>query len=167
MSKSTFIRLCAVSAILAGSLRAIASFVSEAAPKVQILYFFIDVFLLLGIVGLYRSGVASGKLVGVVGFIVTIIALAVLIGRDIGLVPAVGYAAVAGIFALGLDLFAIQALRIGKLPRWVPVGWILSSILGPIGFFLPSLHFLFAVSGLMFGIGFAGAGIAMWKSDFK
>ena len=106
---------------------------------------------------------AAGKLVGLVGFAIMFLALLVLIARDVGIVPEVVYAGVAGTFSLGLDLFAIQVLLTRKLSAWIPIGWILSTILGPIGFFVPSLNILFVMSGLIFGLAFAAAGVATWR----
>lgn len=159
------IRLCALAAILAGLLRATASFIPEATPGVFILYFLIDLFLLSGVIGLYLSSVIGGKVLGRVGFVVMCVALLLLIARDVGVVTPNAYAGAAALFSLGLDLFAIQVLRTGKIPVWIPIGWILSTIIGPVGFFVPNLHFLFAISGLLFGIAFIGAGVLMWRLD--
>jgi len=168
VSKSTFIRLCALSAILAGALRAIASFIPDTTSKVYVLYFAIDLTLLLGITGFYRWSLTAGKFVGALGFSFMFGALLVLIARDVGVLPAGVYAVGAAVFSLGLDLFAIQALRTRKISRWIPLCWILSTIIGPVGFFVPKLHFLFVLSGVVFGIAFACAGVAMaWSSRLE
>jgi hypothetical protein len=65
-------------------------------------------------------------------------------------------------FAVGLDLFAIASWKSKTLPRWILILLILSTVVGPIGFFTSSLTALFAVSGILFGIGFASAGIAVY-----
>jgi hypothetical protein len=163
VSKLTFIRMCAVGAILAGALRAISSFVPDTTSKVYILYFAIDLFLLFGVVGLHRSSITEGKILGLVGFVLMVLALLLLIARDVGVIAAGAYAAGAGLFSVGLDLFAIQVLRTRQIPSWIPIGWIVSTVVGPIGFFVPSMHLFFALSGLLFGIAFAGAGVAMWN----
>ena len=158
------IRSCAIAAILAGLLRATASFIPETTPKVYALYFFIDLFLLTGVIGLYLFSMTGGKMLGRLGFVLMCSALLILIARDIGVVTPNAYALAAALFSLGLDLFAILVLRTRKIPVWIPIGWILSTIVGPVGFFVPELHFLFAVSGLLFGIAFMGAGVVMWRS---
>ena len=163
MSKVTFIRICAVSAILAGALRAISSFIPDTTPKIYILYFAIDLFLLFGIAGLYFLPVTRGKIFGRFGLGIIFLALLILIARDIGVVRPEAYAAGAALFSLGLDLFAIQVLRSRNMPSWIPVSWIVSTIAGAIGFFVPGLLWLFAFSGLLFGVAFAAAGVAMWN----
>jgi|SoiMethySBSTD1v2_1073268.scaffolds.fasta_scaffold09908_2 hypothetical protein len=156
-------RSCAIAAILAGLLRATASFVPETTANVYVLYFLIDLFLLTGVIGLYLSSMTGGRMLGRLGFVLMCSALLVLIARDIGVVTPNAYAVAAALFSLGLDLFAIQALRTRKIPVGIPIGWILSTIVGPVGFFVPELRFLFAISGLLFGIAFMGAGVVMWR----
>jgi hypothetical protein len=167
MSSSILIRICAVAAILAGVLRAITSFIPETTPNVFLLYLVIDLCLLLGVIGLYRFTVSAVKLVPLLGAALMFIVLVVLIGRDLGLAPASIYAGAAATFSVGLDLFAIHALRNWKLPIWIPIAWLLSTIIGPMGFFIPQLLFLFAISGLIFGIAFAGAGVVMLRQLAK
>ena len=158
-----FIRLCALAAILAGLLRATASFIPETTPRVFALYLAIDVLLLSGLIGLYLFSFIDGKILGRLGFVLMCVALLVLMARDVGIVTPSAYAGAAALFSLGLDLFAIQTLRTRKIPVWIPFGWILSTIVGPVGFFVPTLRFLFAISGLLFGIAFMGAGVVMWR----
>jgi hypothetical protein len=62
----------------------------------------------------------------------------------------------------GVDLFAIGSWRSRTFARWILMLLILSTVIGPIGFFTPSLAVLFAASGILFGIGFLSAGISMW-----
>ena len=157
------IRLCALAAILAGLLRATASFIPETTSGIFALYFFIDLFLLGGIIGLHLTSMAAGKILGRLGFVIMCVALLVLLARDVGVVTPRAYAGAAALFSLGLDLFAIQALRNRRLPVWIPIGWILSTILGPVGFFLPAVHFLFPISGLLFSVAFMAAGVAIWR----
>ena len=166
MSRATFIRICALSATLAGVLRAISSFVPETASGIYILYFAIDLFLTLGVIGLSRSHAREGIL-GLIGCVIMLLALLVLIGRDLQLVPAGAYAVGAALFSLGLDLFAIHLLLHRTGPRWIPVVWILSTIVGAIGFFSPGLHFLFAASGLFFGVAFVAVGFRLWREGSR
>ena len=161
------IRVCAVAAILAGLLRAVASFIPETTPGVFVLYLLIDLFLLGGIIGLYLFCVAAGKILARLGFVLMCIALLLLIARDVGAVTPNAYAGAAALFSLGLVLFAIHALRTRNIPVWIPVTWILSTIVGPVGFFAPKLHFLFAISGLLFGLAFTCAGVVMWRTKTR
>ena len=162
MSRATFIRICAAGAILGGLLRAFASFVPEKTPGIYGLYFAVDLFLLFGAIGLFRTRVGEG-LLGLFGCALMFLALLILIARDVGAVPAEGYAVGAALFSLGLDLFGIRVLRNRGFPAWIALAWIFSTVLGSIGFFMPGLRFLFTSSGLLFGFAFAAAGIVMWR----
>ena len=161
------IRICAVSAILAGALRAISSFIPDTTPKIYVLYFTIDLFLLFGVICLIRLPVTRGRIFGRLGIVLMFLALLILIARDVEAVRPDAYAAGAALFSLGLDLFAIQVLLTRKVPSWIPVSWIVSTIAGAIGFFVPGLHLLFAISGLLFGVAFAAAGVVMWNLIFN
>jgi hypothetical protein len=46
-----------------------------------------------------------------------------------------------------------------KLPRWVSIAWVVSTVIGFVGYFAPGLDFLFVVSGVLFGVSFAHAGL--------
>jgi|SRR5215813_6618120 len=162
MPSATFIRICAVCTILAATLRAISSFIPDTTPRIYVLYFAIDLLLLLAVTGLFRSNVGAG-LLGYLGCALMLPALVLLIARDIEVAPASVYAVGAALFSLGLNLFAIQLLRNRKFPAAIPLAWILSTIVGSIGFFVPRFHFLFAISGLIFGLAFAAAGVAIWS----
>src|SRR5262245_3978300 len=158
-------RLCGIAAMFAGLLRATASFIPETAANVHVLYLFTDLLLFIAVIGLYRSSVVAGNIVGRLGFAIMCIALVVLIGRDVGTVAAGAYAGAAAVFSLGLVLISIQALRVRKIPSWIPISWILSTTIGPVGFFVPKLSVLFVMAGLLFGIAFMGAGVVLWRLD--
>ena len=162
MSSSILFRICAVCALLAGILRAITSFIPEGTPNVLLFYLAVDLCLLIGVIGLYGFVVGPSRFVPLLGSALMILALVALIGRDLGLASANIYAGAAATFSLGLDLFAIHLLQTRNLPSLIPVAWLVSTIVGPVGFFVSQLHFLFATSGLIFGMAFSAAGIMMW-----
>jgi hypothetical protein len=66
-------------------------------------------------------------------------------------------------FTAGLSLFAVGDWIARKLPQWVSIFWALSTIIGFVGYFIPGFEVLFVSSGVTFGIGFARAGINIWK----
>jgi len=84
-----------------------------------------------------------------------------LIARDLGIAPGSVYAGAAAFFSVGLILFAIHVVKTKRMPIWIPIAWLLSTILGPLGFFVSQLQFLFPISGLIFGIAFTAAGLVM------
>ncbi|KAM3099340.1 hypothetical protein ACKFKG_03515 [Phormidesmis sp. 146-35] len=167
MSSANLIRLGGLAAILAGILRGVGSFVPSDAPSVAIaiLYFLTDIFILFGIIGIYGFQHQESRLWGLFGFLLAIIGIVVIrTGRISGVSL---YPIGAMIFSVGLSLSAVGSWMARKLPRWVCVLWVLSPIVGFIGYFMPGLSLLFVVSGVIFGIGFAGAGIKVWSVTSK
>ena len=65
----------------------------------------------------------------------------------------------ASIFGVGLTLLAIGVWKANKLPHWIPLFWIMSTIIGFIGYFANGYSLLFVISGIMFGVSYAGAGL--------
>ena len=167
MSSATLIRLGGLAAILAGILRGINSFVPIDAPSgvVAILYLVTDIFLLFGIISMYGFQHQESGLWGFFGFLLTMIGIATIRTGEIAGVNL--YPIGASTFTAGLSLFAVGSWIARKLPQWVSVFWVLSTIVGFIGYFIPSLNPLFIASGVIFGIGFAGAGIKIWSATSR
>ncbi len=164
MSSATLIRLGGLAAIVAGILRGVNSFVPTNAPggAIAILYLLTDIFLLFGIISMYGFQHQESGLWGFFGFLLATIGIATI---RTGTVAGVSiYPIGALIFTAGLSLFAVGSWIARKLPQWVSVFWVLSTIVGVIGYFIPGLNLLFVISGVIFGIGFAGAGIEIWSA---
>jgi hypothetical protein len=167
MSNANLIRLGGLAAIIAGILRGVNSFLPSSNPSavVSILYLLTDIFILFGIIGMYGFLHQEARLWGFLGFLLAIIGIAMI---RTGAISGVNlYPIGASTFTVGLSLFAIGSWIAQKLPRWVSVFWVLSTIVGFMGYFIPSLSLLFVTSGIIFGIGFAGAGIKMWSATSK
>lgn len=167
MPSANLIRLGGLAAILAGILRGVNSFVPVDAPSVAIaiLYLLTDIFILFGIIGMYGFQHQESRLWGFFGFLLAIIGIAMI--RTGAIFGVNLYPIGALIFAAGLNLFAVGSWIARKLPRWVSVLWVLSTIVGFIGYFIPGLNLLFVLSGVIFGIGFAGAGIKVRSATSK
>ncbi|WP_404783214.1 hypothetical protein [Altericista sp. CCNU0014] len=165
MSSINLIRLGGLAAILAGILRGVNSFVSSDAPIVAILYLLTDIFILFGMIGIYGFQHQEARLWGFLGFLLAIIGIAII---RTGAIAGVSlYAIGASIFTAGLSLLAVGSWIARKLPRWIPIFWVISTIVGFIGYFIPGLSLLFVISGVTFGISFAGAGIKVWSAASK
>jgi hypothetical protein len=167
MSSATLIRLGGLAAILAGILRGVNSFVPIDAPGVvvAILYLLTDIFLLFGIISMYGFQHQESGLWGFFGFLLTMIGIATI---RTGAIAGVNLYPIGALtFTVGLSLFAVGSWIARKLPQWVSVFWVLSTIVGFIGYFISSLNLLFVASGVIFGIGFAGAGIKIWSATSK
>jgi hypothetical protein len=167
MSSANLIRLGGLAAIVAGILRGVNSFMPSSTPSVaiSILYLLTDIFILFGIIGIYGFQHQESRLWGGFGFLLTIIGIAII--RTGAISGFSLYPIGASTFTAGLSLFAVGSWIAKKLPRWVSFFWVLSTIVGFIGYFIPGLSLLFVTSGVIFGIGFAGAGIKVWSATSK
>jgi hypothetical protein len=168
MSSTNLIRLGGLAAIVAGILRGINSFLpSSNNPNItiSILYLLTDIFLLFGIMGIYGFQHQQSRSWGLFGFLLAIVGIAIIRTGSISGVNL--YPVGASIFTVGMSLFAVGSWIAGKLPRWVSVLWVLSTIVGFLGYFIPGLNLLFVISGVIFGIGFAGAGMKIWLLTSK
>jgi hypothetical protein len=167
LTSETLIRLGGLAAIIAGILRGVSSFVPGNAPTVAIatLYLLTDIFILFGMIGIYGFEHQQSRLWGFFGFLLAIIGIATI---RTGAISGVNlYPVGASLFAVALSLFATGSWIASKLPRWVSIFWMLSTIVGFIGYFTSGLDLLFVVSGILFGIAFAGAGIKVWSATSK
>lgn len=160
MSNTSLLRLGGLAAIIAGILRGINSFLPTNLPSVtlEILYLITDVFILFGIMGIYGFEHQESGMWGFVGFLLAIVGTGIIIGPDGSIGSVNMYPVGSLILAAGLVLLAVGSWSAQKFPRWVPSCWVLSTIVGFIGYFSPGLNLLFVISGVIFGIGFAGAG---------
>lgn len=162
MSKASLVSLGGIAAVLAGMLRAIASFIPAAIPEValQLLYILTDIFILLGIFALYGVQYKETGKSGFLGFLIAVVGILVI--RSSKALPGVDlYPAGSLIFSLGLITLGIRLWWANILPSWVVGLWSLSVFVGTIVYAVPSLNLLFVAAGLMFAIGFAAAGIKL------
>jgi hypothetical protein len=155
------IRLSGVAAVIAGALRVLTSFLPPLTGRAMALYLIVDVLLLFGCVGLYEFKRVAIKFLETFGLLLETFGALILIARDLSLLSSEVYPVGALLFAAGIDLFAIGSWKSRTFPRWILLILILSTVVGPIGFFTSSLGILFATSGILFGIGFISAGVAM------
>jgi hypothetical protein len=168
MFRIHLIRWGGLAAILAGLLRTIASFTPTAASAgLQLFYFTIDVLLLVGAIDVYALQKQEIGRWGFVGFVLALIGAALLIGHDIVNALAFLYPVAAFLFALGISVLAIRSWAANTLPRWASAFLITSTIVGILGFAVKGFDLLFVVSGVIFGIGFIGAGLTVWLQPAK
>jgi hypothetical protein len=167
MSYITLIRLGGLAAILAGILRGINSFLPSDLPNdpLEILYLLTDLLILFGIMGIYGFQYQESGWWGLCGFVLAISGTGMIIGPDGAIFGINLYPVGAMMLAVGLTLLAVGSWIAKKLPAWIPICWVLSTILGFMGYFSPGLKLLFVFSGVIFGIGFASAGMKICSAS--
>ncbi len=121
------------------------------------IYMVNNIFTMIALIGIYLFQKDSAGVFGLIAFLVAFAA---------ALMQTFAFSEMATmIFALGLILIAIAALRAGSFPKWVPWLWLAAVIIGVPGTFLPDLQqTLFVAGAILFGAGFIGAGISLWNS---
>ncbi len=163
MFRIRLIRWGALAAILAGLLRGIASLTpTTPSAGLQIFYFAIDVLLLLGAIDVYAFQKQEIGRWGFVGYLLALIGAGLLIGHDVVSAVAFLYPVAAFLFAVGISVLAIRSWAANILPHWTSALLITSTIAGILGFVVKGFDILFVISGVIFGIGFIGAGLTVW-----
>jgi hypothetical protein len=161
-SSRGLIRIGALAAIAAGLLRVVTALLpaDPSSTGLAVLYLVIDVGIALGLIAWHLAQHASLGAWGSTGFVLGIVG--VLVIRSNGAIPGVAlYLPGALLVVLGIDIVAYRAWRAGHLPVWL-LGLLVSSALaGPVAF-VPGLSGFFVLSGLTFGIGWAGVGAVVW-----
>ena len=158
-----FMIAAGVAAATGGTLRIAAIFTVEAFPAQTLLYLYyaIDVFLMLGLAGWYVS--RAGKLgqAGLAGFIVA--TAAILTIRSGSLFGAQTYALGSALLLGGLAIMNLPTFlrRDGSIVA--PALWLASLAcgIGAVAFASPVL--LTALAALLFGLGFAMAGVELLR----
>jgi hypothetical protein len=165
MSRTNLIRWCGLAAVCAGILRGIASFTpTSTSVSLQFFYLAIDVLLFLGIIGLYGYQRKETGWWGFSGFLLALVGAGLLIGHDVvnASVNLYLYPIAALLFTVGISVLAIVSWVLKTLPRWACALLITSTIVGIPGYFIKGLAVLFVLSGVIFAIGFIGAGLKVW-----
>jgi hypothetical protein len=156
MNTSQFVKWSGVAAIITGIFGIIAALGTGAsAPWI---YWVSNIATLIALVGIYLFQKDSAGVFGLIAFLVAF-AGALLLTFDYNLETSTM------VYAFGLILIAIAALIAGAFPKWVPWMWLVATIVGIPGTFLPDLqNTLFLLGAILFGAGFIGAGLSLWKS---
>lgn len=159
MSRAALIRAGGMTAIVGGVLRAAASF----APSVgsdserQLLYLVVDMFLLLGLLGFYELCHQDVGRTGASGFLLALFGL--LVVRSSRAIPELDlYPLGALAFAGGLIGLCGSAWRVKTLAVWIPMAFVMSTLVGLVGTVADNSGRLFVLSGVLFGATFAGLG---------
>ena len=164
MSRTALIRAGGMAAVGGGILRVAASFAPNVGPEVarQLLYLLIDVLLLLGVLGFYELRHGDIGRPGAVGFLLALIGLSVV--RSSRAIPGVDLYPMGSLaLVLGLLTLGVSAWKVKTLAVWVPVALLVSILAGLVGTVVGGAGWLFGLSGVAFGVAFAGLGHTVWS----
>ena len=169
MPTLTLIRLGGLAAILAGALRIGSSFIPYSASKpsvtLELLYLVIDVLILLGLLGVYGYHNEVIGRSGFLGFLLALIGTAIIVGPDgkIGVVDM--YVVGSLMISVGLAIMALGTWNARRLPRTVPLLWVMSTVVGVGGYLTGGQTVTFVIAGLAFGLAFVVAGVKIWRDS--
>lgn len=169
MSRSDLIRWSGIAAILGGVLNVLNS-AFESALGSQAAWGFVigGVATQFALIGIYVIQNRESGAWGLLGFILALTGNALFIGPG-GTMGGIDASLLAGsIYALGLILLAVGSLRAGKLPRAVPILWLLAVVIGLPAFFIEGFDVVGYVGGaVLFGAGFVWAGYSLWTGSYE
>ena len=156
----SLIRVLGVAAIIGGALRFADSFVTQtfSAGALAVLYFTTDIFLLLGMAGIYLSRKTTLGVAGTVGVAIFVVGILLVRVSAFGLLGANGYQFAAAGALIGLAILSIEELVRGHgagAPALLWLSALVFAIAATLGF-APSILMLLA--GIAFGAGFIAAG---------
>lgn len=164
MDTRTLIRFAAVAAITAGLLRATDPFLGAAhlaGATQQQLWFVIDVLLLFGATGIYLANRATG-LGGFIGYLVFVLGILEVRSTGVSFFGFGGYQAGATVALFGIALFALSLLL--RRAQIAAAGlWLASLAAGLASRSGIGAAYLVALSGILFGLGFIAAGVALLR----
>ncbi len=169
MRTSTLIRLGSLSAILGGLLRVGSSFIpslpTEQGVLLEVLYLIIDVLILIGLLGVYGYQHEKAGYWGFIGFLLSLIGTAIIVGPDGSIGSVDMYTFGATMISIGLLLLALGTWKANQLSRWVPILWVVSTVIGVGGFLMGGLALTFVIAGVAFGLAFVVAGVNIWTDS--
>jgi drug/metabolite transporter (DMT)-like permease len=173
MTTSNLIRWSGLAAILSGVLAVASSglsmIVETQSAALEAIYVIQAIPMLFGILGVYAYQHEECGWSGFLGFILAVIGNAFLLGGA-GEVAGVPNFMLGGTLAgIGLLLLAIGSWKAGVFPSWMPMLWIVAILAGvpamavELNGQLALAQLLFLVSGVIFAVGFGGAGYVLWS----
>jgi hypothetical protein len=169
MDRKSLLRISAVAAIAGGLLRAAdplfaALHLDNAA--LQQIWFAIDLLLLIGAAGIYLAEANRLGVIGLAGALVFLFGILLVRSAGVTVLGIGGYQSGAAIALLGIALLALAMLlrrtQIAASLLWLAA--LLSGLASRSGF---GAAYLVALSGVLFGLGFAAAGVGLLRLAYK
>lgn len=168
LETQTLLRLAALAAIAGGVMRVVSAFTPyvPGSAALEGLYAAIDLLLLFGTIGIYVAEAPRLRPAGLIGFMLTIAGLASIVGPDGEAFGLNVYQIGVGVIAIGLLVLSVQFLRAGT-QRLAAAFWLISVAFGVAGEAVLGPEQAFAAAGLAFGLGYVGAGWALWQAPLQ
>lgn len=161
MTRTGLLKTGAAAAIFGGGLRIFTPMLAgvDGAIWTEVLYFIIDILLLFALIAMYLERFEAFGFLGGMCFAIAIVALASLVGPD-PIRWGVNFYHL-GALVLSASLAALAAVMLyGQVHTRAAIFWLVSFAAGLWAFMAVS-QIGFTVAGILFGLGFAAAGVDM------
>lgn len=157
MSRRFLLRVAAIAAMIAGTLRVGTTFTSGvlAGDPAELVYLVIDLGLLAGLLAAYLSRSQDLRRLGFAGFAIALPGAAIIVGPDGEMFSVALYQAGGALMVLGLALLAVAQLRAGLARLVSSLGWLASLVSMTAAAMIPNA---FIVLGVTFGLSFVAIG---------
>ena len=155
------LRLCGAAALVGGGLRVADAYltVTNWVRAQQIAYFVTDLMLIFGLCGVYLPRRKTLGLVGLLGFVASIVGLLIVRTSGLNGLGSNSYLIGATVTLIGVVVIGAVMLVRKAFPKLGPALWIASFVVGLIGLLPTGLSWAVSLAGVIFGIGFIVAGI--------
>jgi hypothetical protein len=165
MNYAALYRLSAFAAVVGGVLRMASSFpLTPDEVTLQWLYAGIDVLLLMGLMGIYFARAERLGFLGLASFGVAVAALSFIGGPDADPFGFSTYEQGAAALAIAMVGLSLAWVRAGERPLGPPLCWFGSVVVvGVLNFIPPISQYGFILAGVLFGAGFAWAGVVQLR----
>jgi hypothetical protein len=165
----SLVRALGLAAIAGGALRVVDSFVTQALPAgtLAALYFTTDMFLLLGIAGIYLSRRATLGIAGTLGAATFVVGILLVRVSAFGMLGANGYQLAAAIALIGLVILSTEFLLRRTADAAAAVLWLSAFALGVIGALGLLTPVMTILAGVAFGAGFIVVGWSVLSRDHE
>ena len=154
------VQICGVAAMIGGVLRIVDGFVTQlySLATLAILYLLTDIFLLLGIAGIYWSRRETLGAAGTIGAAIFAIGIVLVRVSAVGALGADGYQLAAAVALIGLAILSAETL-LRRDGRYLSAAlWLLSLPLAVAGIIGIAPAAMMVLAGVAFGAGFVAAG---------
>lgn len=163
MTPATAYRLAGLCAVLGGLLRLLTPFLQLDGQTEQIVWLATDVFLLLGLTGIYGYSRKMLGLTGMIGFAVAVIGVLVVRSAGAEVFGPRTYAYGAVVWTIGMAVLAFPMLLRG-VGHMVAAGfWTLALIIGIFSVMRPGESWGLKSAAVAFSLGYIAAGLPLFR----
>ena len=169
MDYRALLRISAIAAIAGGLLRAADPFFAALHlnnATLQQIWFAIDLLLLIGVSGIYLAEANRLTIIGLVAVLVFLFGILLVRSAGVTVLGLGGYQTGAAVALIGISVLALLML-LRRVQIVASLLWLAALATGLASRAGIGATYLVALSGLLFGLGFAAAGVGLLRLAYK